>query len=110
MLDTQGSGTVTLVDLKKALLQVHSERLMDDETIEKLFHGIDGKPILSMYSYNSSSEHLKCVYTHLIADVLLYARASYSRCLIFLIYHLSSFSTDDLLQSIVAGRFIGTSF
>lgn len=41
VLDTEASGTVTLVDLKKALQQVHSDRHMDDETIEKLFHGID---------------------------------------------------------------------
>lgn len=43
VLDTEASGTVTLVDLKKALQQVHSDRHMDDETIEKLFHGIDGE-------------------------------------------------------------------
>lgn len=43
VLDTEASGTVTLVDLKKALQQVHSDRHMNDETIEKLFHGIDGE-------------------------------------------------------------------
>lgn len=49
VLDTQGSGTVTLVDLKNALKNMHSDKLMDDETIEKLFHGIDGKPRGSFY-------------------------------------------------------------
>ena len=43
ILDTQGSGTVTLVDLKKSLQQMHSDTQMDDETIEKLFRGIDGE-------------------------------------------------------------------
>ena len=43
VLDTEATGTVTLMDLKKALQEVHSDRHMDDETIEKLFHGIDGE-------------------------------------------------------------------
>mmetsp|Transcript_24292 Transcript_24292/g.50120 ORF Transcript_24292/g.50120 Transcript_24292/m.50120 type:complete len:577 (-) Transcript_24292:498-2228(-) len=109
VLDTQGSGTVTLVDLKKALLQVHSERLMDDETIEKLFHGIDGKPI-DFLSVKLQTRQATTVCAHSIADVLLYIRGLTGDVSIFLIFEYVIFLTDDVLQSIVAGRFIGTSF
>jgi len=40
-LDTTGSGTVSLVDLKDALKRMHSDKQLDDSTLEKLFHGID---------------------------------------------------------------------
>ena len=52
VLDTEASGTVTLMDLKNALQQVHSDRHMDDETIEKLFHGIDGECCLMPVAIN----------------------------------------------------------
>jgi len=41
VLDAKGTGTITLVGLKKALKQMHSDKNMDDATIEKLFIGID---------------------------------------------------------------------
>lgn len=41
VLDSQGTGTITLVDLQNALGQMHSDKHMDDATIEKLFQGID---------------------------------------------------------------------
>lgn len=40
-LDSSGSGTVSLVDLNVALKRMHSDKQLDDETLEKLFHGID---------------------------------------------------------------------
>lgn len=41
VLDSKGTGTITLVDMKKALGQINSDKQMDDKTIEKLFRGID---------------------------------------------------------------------
>lgn len=41
VLDSSNTGTVTLADLKQSLRQVRSDKHMEDETIEKLFHGID---------------------------------------------------------------------
>lgn len=41
VLDIKGTGTITLVDLKNALGLMHSDKHMDDKTIEKLFQGID---------------------------------------------------------------------
>uniref|UniRef100_A0A6U6K7F4 Calmodulin n=1 Tax=Odontella aurita TaxID=265563 RepID=A0A6U6K7F4_9STRA len=41
VLDSKGTGTITLVDLKNALGKMHSDKHMDDKTIEKLFQGID---------------------------------------------------------------------
>lgn len=40
-LDSEGSGTVSLIDLKNALKRMHSDKQLDDETLEKLFYGID---------------------------------------------------------------------
>lgn len=40
-LDSDGAGTVSLVDLKNALKRMHSDKHLTDETLEKLFHGID---------------------------------------------------------------------
>ena len=40
-LDSDGAGTVSLVDLKDALKRMHSDKHLTDETLEKLFHGID---------------------------------------------------------------------
>lgn len=40
-LDAEGDGIITLVDLKTALQNMHSDKGFDEATIEKLFIGID---------------------------------------------------------------------
>ena len=40
-LDTSQNGTITLLDLKKALESMDSEKHLDDKTIEQLFRGVD---------------------------------------------------------------------
>eukprot|EP00586_Coscinodiscus_wailesii_P006518 CAMPEP_0172488964 /NCGR_PEP_ID=MMETSP1066-20121228/18693_1 /TAXON_ID=671091 /ORGANISM="Coscinodiscus wailesii, Strain CCMP2513" /LENGTH=617 /DNA_ID=CAMNT_0013256509 /DNA_START=64 /DNA_END=1917 /DNA_ORIENTATION=+ len=40
-LDKKSSGTIELTELKQALKEMHSDKHLDDETIEKLFKGID---------------------------------------------------------------------
>lgn len=41
VIDSDGNGTIYLEELKSALSQMHSDKTLDDETIEKLFKGID---------------------------------------------------------------------
>jgi len=40
-MDSRGDGIISLPELKEALKEMHSEKHLDDSTIEKLFHGID---------------------------------------------------------------------
>mmetsp|Transcript_10927 Transcript_10927/g.16889 ORF Transcript_10927/g.16889 Transcript_10927/m.16889 type:complete len:690 (+) Transcript_10927:445-2514(+) len=40
-MDSRGDGIISLPELKEALQGMHSEKHLDDGTIEKLFHGID---------------------------------------------------------------------
>lgn len=40
-IDVSNTGTITLADLKDAMQRMHSDKHLDDATIEKLFAGID---------------------------------------------------------------------
>ena len=40
-LDLTSSGTIAIADLKQALNEMHSDKHLDDGTVEKLFRGID---------------------------------------------------------------------